>query len=122
MWQLQQVKTSRLVKAIPLHHMPTFRQANSGATVLANGYRYSGTANKMQSSLSSSYEKCGCSYEWSNIIYVTLHLLCNGTDLTPTERVRIEADGDTLMATSLRIPQQYLTNGSKQISNALMVR
>ena len=103
-----------------------FRQANSGATVLANGYRYSGTANKMQSSLSSSWAKSAVAAMSGRISFYVDAASADaiGTDLTPTERVRIEADGDlhadgNVIAYSTTISDERLKTDIKRIDGAL---
>ena len=76
-----------------------FRQSSSAAGILANGYRYSGTADKMQSSLSSSWAKSAVGVYSGYIGFFTDAASADtiGTDLTPTERMRIDSSGNLLV-------------------------
>ncbi len=81
-----------------------FRQTSSAATVVANGYRYSGTANGFASSFSSSYAKCAisCGTAAGAITFYTdaAAAVAAGTDVTPTERARITNDGNFCFGTT----------------------
>ena len=72
-----------------------FRQASSAATVIANGYKYTDTANKVASSYGSSWAKSGISLNYGNTIFFndTAATTAVGTDVTPTERMRIDSSG-----------------------------
>jgi uncharacterized protein YaiE (UPF0345 family) len=78
-----------------------FRQASSAATVMANGYRNSATANGFASSLSSSYAKsaisCGTVAGGITFYTDTAAAVAAGTDVTPTERMRINSSGDVMI-------------------------
>jgi hypothetical protein len=81
-----------------------FRQTSSAATVMANGYRNSATANGFASSLSSSYAKsaisCGTVAGGITFYTDTAAAVAAGTDVTPTERMRIDSSGNLLVGTT----------------------
>ena len=81
-----------------------FRQTSSAATVIANGYRYSATANGFASSFSSSYAKCAisCGTAAGAITFYTdtAATVAAGTDVTPTERARLDSSGRLLVGTT----------------------
>ena len=73
-----------------------FREASSAATVLASGYRRSETSNKMDSSIAASWGK---SAVWAGHQSIRFYVDAAsadavGTDLTPTERMRIDSSGN----------------------------
>ena len=72
-----------------------FRQASSAAAIMATGYRRSSTSNKMESSIASSWAKSavGAYYDGIRFYADTASADAVGTDLTPTERMRIHASG-----------------------------
>jgi hypothetical protein len=78
-----------------------FRQTSSAATVIANGYRFSATSNGFASSFSSSYAKCAisCGTVAGAITFYTdtASAVAAGTDVTPTERARIDSSGNWYM-------------------------
>ena len=73
-----------------------FRQASSAATVLANGYRCSSNANAFASSYASSWAKSAVSLNYGTIRFYTdtAATTAVGTDVTPTERMRIDSSGN----------------------------
>jgi hypothetical protein len=75
-----------------------FRQVSSAATVMANGYRNSATSNGFASSFSSSYAKtaisCGTVSGGITFYTDTATTVAAGTDVTPTERMRIDSLGN----------------------------
>jgi hypothetical protein len=81
-----------------------FRQTSSAATVIANGYRHSATSNGFASSFSSSYAKAAISVgtvAGSVTFYTdTAAAVAAGTDVTPTERMRIDTSGNVGIGTS----------------------
>ena len=74
-----------------------FRQSSSAATVLTNGYRYSATANGFASSYSSSWAKSAIALNDGSVRFYTDTAVTTaaGTDVTPTERARINSSGST---------------------------
>jgi hypothetical protein len=76
-----------------------FRQTSSAATVIANGYRYSATANGFASSYSLSWAKTAIALQAGTIRFYTntVATVAAGTDVTPTERMRVESNGDVLI-------------------------
>lgn len=78
-----------------------FRQTSSGALVMAYGYGYSATANGFASSFSSSLAKAAVSLA-GNIIFYTDSAATTavGTDVTPTERMRILTTGNIGIGTA----------------------
>jgi hypothetical protein len=81
-----------------------FRQTSSAATVMANGYRFSVTSNGFASSFSSSYAKsaisCGTVAGGITFYTDTATTVAAGTDVTPTERMRIDSSGNVGIGTS----------------------
>jgi len=79
-----------------------FRQSSSAATVVANGYRYSATANGFASSYSSSWAKSAITLDGGTIRFYTdtAATVAAGTDVTPTERMRIDSSGNLLVGTT----------------------
>ena len=79
-----------------------FRQASSAATVVANGYRYTSTANGFASSFSSSWAKSAVALNEGTVRFYTdtAAAVAAGTDVTPTERMRIESNGRLLVGTT----------------------
>ena len=78
-----------------------FRQASSAATVLANGYRCSSNNNAFASSFASSWAKSALSLNYGTIRFYTdaAATTAVGTDVTPTERLRIDAEGNLSFGT-----------------------
>lgn len=74
-----------------------FRQTSSAATVLANGYKRSATANGFASSTSSSWAKSAVVLNNGDVVVYAdaAATVANGTDATPTERFRVKSTGQT---------------------------
>lgn len=76
-----------------------FRQTSSAATVLANGYKRSATASGFASSVSASWAKTaiGLGVGTGDITFYAdpAGTVANGTDVTPTERLRVKSTGQT---------------------------
>jgi hypothetical protein len=79
-----------------------FRQASSAATVLASGYRYSATSNGFASSFSSSWAKSAVALNEGTVRFYTdtAAAVAAGTDVTPSERMRITSAGNVGIGTS----------------------
>jgi hypothetical protein len=79
-----------------------FRQSSSAATVVANGYRYTATSNGFASSFSSSFAKSAISVGDGSVRFYTdtAATTAAGTDVTPTERMRIDSSGNVGIGTS----------------------
>ena len=98
-----------------------FRQANSAATIVANGYKYSSTANGFASSISSSWAKAAIAvgFGGGDIRFYTdtATTVTNGTDVTPTLRATLTPSGsfgintDTPL-TKLDVRSGYITSGT----------
>jgi hypothetical protein len=75
-----------------------FRQSNSAATVIANGYKYTLTAAGFASSTGVSWAKTaiGLGVGTGAITFYadSAATVANGTDVTPTERMRLDASGN----------------------------
>lgn len=73
-----------------------FRQTSSAATVLANGYKFSTTPNKVASSYSASLAKSAIELSGGIINFYgdTANTIASGTDATPTLRGRFSNDGN----------------------------
>lgn len=78
-----------------------FRQTSSAATVIANGYKRSATANGFASSTSSAWAKSaiGMGVDAGAITFYAdaSTTVANGTDVAPTERMRIDSAGALLL-------------------------
>lgn len=74
-----------------------FRQTSSAATILANGYKWSSTSNGFASSVGSSWAKSAIALNNGEAIFYAdaAATVANGTDATPTERLRIKSTGQT---------------------------
>ena len=85
-----------------------FRQASSAATVIANGYKRSATASGFASSIGTSWAKTaiGLGVSTGAITFYTdaAGTVANGTDVTPTERARIDSSGNLLVGTTNASP------------------
>jgi len=79
-----------------------FRQASSAATVLANGYRHSSNNNAFASSYASSWAKSALSLNYGTMRFYTdaAATTAVGTDVTPTERMRIDSSGKVGIGTT----------------------
>jgi hypothetical protein len=73
-----------------------FRQQSSAATILANGYKRSVNANAFASSIGTSWAKTAVALNDGAILFYTdsAATVANGTDVTPTERMRIDSSGN----------------------------
>ena len=86
-----------------------FRQTSSAAAFLGSGYRFSATANKAESSYASSWARTAISVGYGAIKFYAdaAATVAVGTDITPTERLRILStggitfNGDTAQANAL---------------------
>jgi hypothetical protein len=79
-----------------------FRQTASAATVVANGYRHTATANGFASGFSSSFAKSAISLNEGTVRFYTdtAATTAAGTDVTPTERARIDSSGNVNINTT----------------------
>ena len=91
-----------------------FRQASSAATVLANGYKCSSNNDAFASSFASSWAKSAVSLNYGTIRFYTdgAATTAVGTDVTPTERMRIDSSGNVGIG---------LTNPSDYYATSLVV-
>ena len=75
-----------------------FRQANSAATVIANGYKYSPTANGFASSTSNPWGRSAIALGYGTGVISFFadgaSTVANGTNITPSERMRITPTGN----------------------------
>ena len=96
-----------------------FRQSSSGATVVANGYKYTDTANKMASSYASSWAKSAMALNYGKVIFYTDSATTTavGTDVTPTERMRLDSSGNLMVGKSA---SSLSTVGAEIKSNGLV--
>tara|TARA_R110002020_G_scaffold59092_4_gene161492 strand:+ start:4593 stop:7283 length:2691 start_codon:yes stop_codon:yes gene_type:complete len=95
-----------------LSYANVFRQASSAAAVMGNGYKYSSTANKMASSHSSAWARTAI---WAGYGAIKFYAdaeatVAVGTDITPTERMRLDSEG------SLHIGRTSNVNTSQGLS------
>jgi len=102
-----------------------FRQQSSGALVIGQGYMRSGTSNGFASSYSSSMSRTAAWFGDSIRFYAdTASTVAAGTDITPTERMRLESDGDlhvdgNVVAYSTTISDERLKDNVQNITGAL---
>ena len=89
-----------------------FRQSNSADLVLASGYKYTDTHSKMASSYASLWAKSAVGVGYGYVRFFTDAASTDsvGTDLTPTERMRIDSLGNVGIGTSS--PHSFGTNQS----------
>ena len=90
-----------------------FRQSSSAAAIMATGYRRSSTANKMESSVASSWAKSAVGAYYDGIrFYADIASADSvGTTLTPTERMRITSDGKVGIGTTPSTGLHVVTAG-----------
>ena len=100
-------------------HVNLFRQGSSAACVLAQGYQRSANANAFASSIGSNWKKSAISQNYGSIIFYTDGLVTTavGTDVTPTERMRITDVGAFLFNTTDTDPTNDTTGNGTVISN-----
>lgn len=74
-----------------------FRQSSSAASFLGSGYRYSANANKAESSYAGAWGRTAIGVGYGAIKFYAdaAATVAVGTDITPTERVRITPNGIT---------------------------
>lgn len=74
-----------------------FRQSSSAATILANGYKWSSTSNGFASSIGTSWAKSAIALNNGEAVFYAdaAATVANGTDATPTERLRVKSTGQT---------------------------
>lgn len=97
-----------------------FRQASSAATVITNGYKRSATANGFASSYGSSWAKSAISLgtaSGSITFYTdTAATTAVGTDVTPTERMRITSGGNVNIGTTTDVARLHVSRSDNDVS------
>lgn len=85
-----------------LSYVNIFRQSSSAATVLANGYKYTVTSNGFASSTGVAWPKAAIALDGGNIKFFAdgSTTVANGTDVTPTERMRLDTSGNLTVDTN----------------------
>ena len=98
-----------------------FRQSSSAATILASGYKVTSTANKYASSYASSWARTAvaCHYGGIRFFADAAATVAVGTDITPTERMRIDESGNFLIGTTSTSDSDV---GAKIFNGARMVQ
>tara|TARA_R110000823_G_scaffold42976_18_gene112281 strand:+ start:9011 stop:11767 length:2757 start_codon:yes stop_codon:yes gene_type:complete len=86
-----------------------FRQSSSAASFLGSGYRFSANANKAESSYASSWARTAIGVGYGAIKFYAdaAATVAVGTDITPTERMRITEAGTVSM------PYQPVISGAR---------
>jgi len=76
-----------------------FRQSSSAATILGSGYKVTSTANKYASSYASAWARTAVACHYGSIRFFAdaAATVAVGTDITPTERMRIDESGNLLV-------------------------
>lgn len=107
-------------------YLNLFRQTSSAATVLANGYKRSATASGFASSTSSSWAKTaiGLGVTTGAISFYadSAATTANGTDVTPTERVRYASGGEVYfmgVGTTASAANAFINNASSPVNQLL---
>ena len=100
-------------------HVNLFRQGSSAAAVLAQGYQRSPNANAFASSIGSNWKKSAISQNYGSIIFYADGLVTTavGTDVTPTERMRINEAGEVTIAATAVSP--FMLNIGGTASDAI---
>jgi len=85
-----------------LSYANVFRQASSAAAVMGSGYKQTDTFNKMASSHSAAWARTAISAGYGAIkFYADAEATVSvGTDITPTERMRVDSTGKVLIGTT----------------------
>lgn len=107
-------------------YLNLFRQTSSAATVLANGYKRSATASGFASSIGSSWAKTaiGLGVQTGAISFYAdpAATVANGTDATPTERVRFASGGEAYfigVGTTASAANAFINNASSPVNQLL---
>jgi hypothetical protein len=102
-----------------------FRQASSAATVVSNGYKRSATANGFASSYGSSWAKTalGLGVASGAITFYTdsAATAAVGTDVTPTERMRIDSSGNVGIGGAADAFAKFKITGTLPTSSSITV-
>lgn len=96
-----------------LSYANMFRQSSSAALVLANGYLYTGTANKMASSISTAWAKSAIAVGSGFIGFYTdpISTVTKNTDITPTEAMRIDSSGNVGIGENTPLGKLHVKEG-----------
>jgi hypothetical protein len=97
-----------------------FRQTSSADSFLGSGYRFSATANKAESSYASSWARTAIGVGYGNIKFYAdaAATVAVGTDITPTERMRIDSSGNLSLMTDGAAIKLFYTEARPFISNS----
>ena len=100
-----------------------FRQSSSGGTIVASGYKVTSTANKFESSFASPWARTaiGCFYGGIRFYADAEATVAVGTDITPTERMRIDSSGNVMVGTTTQYFARFSVQG-ETFQNAVTVR
>jgi hypothetical protein len=107
-------------------YLNLFRQTSTAATILANGYKRSATAGGFASSTGSSWAKTaiGLGVNTGAISFYAdaAATVANGTDATPTERVRFASGGEAYfigVGTTASAANVFMNNASSPVNQLL---
>lgn len=102
-----------------------FRESSSAAAVMATGYRRSAIANRMESSIATSWAKSAVTANYGTIRFYTDSAAVNavGTTLQPTERMRIDNAGNVgVGVTSIPSWANLMTSGTVAVGGVLYIK
>jgi len=101
-----------------------FRQTSSAATVIGNGIRHSTTSNGFASSYSPSFAKTAIALNEGTIRFFSdgATTVAAGTDITPTERMRVDSSGNVIIGTTSSTHKFFVADPNNRTQGTAQVR